>query len=45
MQIANLKKDIDENLEYLDGYEDLNDDDKAKIRQGIFEHIMSKQQS
>ncbi|MCJ1282586.1 hypothetical protein MMC26_001911 [Xylographa opegraphella] len=35
VQIANLKKDIEDNLDYLDGYEDLNDDDKAKVRQAL----------
>ncbi|MCJ1392687.1 hypothetical protein MMC18_005558 [Xylographa bjoerkii] len=35
VQIASLKKDIEGNLDYLDGYEDLNDDDKVKIRQAL----------
>ncbi|MCJ1432455.1 hypothetical protein MMC27_001811 [Xylographa pallens] len=35
VQIANLNKEIEGNLEYLDGYEDLNDDDKAKVRQAL----------
>ncbi|MCJ1250970.1 hypothetical protein MMC30_008200 [Trapelia coarctata] len=34
-QIANLKKAIEGNLDYLDGYDDLNDDDKAKVRQAL----------
>ncbi|MCJ1396933.1 hypothetical protein MMC11_000125 [Xylographa trunciseda] len=37
VQIASLKKDIEGNLDYLDGYEDLNDEDKAKVRQALAE--------
>ncbi|MCJ1377077.1 hypothetical protein MMC17_000167 [Xylographa soralifera] len=35
VQIASLKKDIEGNLDYLDGYDDLNDHDKAKVRQAL----------
>ncbi|MCJ1476028.1 hypothetical protein MMC13_004692 [Lambiella insularis] len=35
VNIASLKRAIEGNLDYLDGYEDLTDEDKAKVRQAI----------
>jgi hypothetical protein len=33
-QIANMNKAIEGNFDYLDGYEELNEADKARVRQG-----------
>ena len=36
-QIAGLKKDIEDDVELLDGYEDMGEDMQAKIRQALMD--------